>query len=420
MGVLTLLADARGAVLAREELLDQNWGTSAGSDENLSRVVSQCRHAFRKLGAPNPIRTVPLSGYAFDLPIQPMRAASRASYRPHPDAKALFLEASVPMARIAHPHDLALAVGKLEKAVAIDADFAVGWAMLAQARATAAAHTPFGQRLEQIGHAGDAARRALQIDRNACRPRTVLAQQMLAERDVAGAIAMARSAYEIGSDDAEAAMWCGYTLAVAGYSRRAVPLLEEAAALDPLQGRRHFVLAVARVASGDYEGAEQAATIAADLRFIGAGEASASAGYVGGDPQQAMARFEAALGNFQRIYEREPRFVSLLRFCSKGVFGASETHRRLLLGAAIPLSMLPGSLAEGLLPYVFLRTGTPRHFFASFGDRLLPGLSIMANYIWDASPSSRAIREAPGFTQFADRLGLSRAWRQHGVPDCLR
>ena len=94
--------------------------------------------------------------------------------------------------------------------------------------------------------------------------------------------------------------------------------------------------------------------------------------------------------------------------------------RRLLLGAAIPLSKLPVRAAEGLLPYVFLRTGSAHHFFASFGDRLLPGLSVIANYIWDASDTSRAIRAAPGFAQFCERAGLSRAWEEFGPPDCMR
>ena len=154
--------------------------------------------------------------------------------------------------------------------------------------------------------------------------------------------------------------------------------------------------------------------------FIAGHEPLIASAYLRGDTDMAVERFDAALEDFQRVYEREPRFTALLRLAGKGMYGGEALHRRLLLAAAVPVLKLRSGDPDGLLPYMFLRTGAPRHFTVSFGNRLLPGNSVVLIYLWDSSDTSLAVRESDEFRGFAERTGLQAAWDRYGPPDRWR
>ena len=418
MGVLHFLANARGEPVSRSDLLDGVWGELRGSDEALSRAVSICRRSFAELGSDNPIRTVSGRGYRIALSVR--RAPLRSSDRYVPDSKSqsLYLEGRTLAARIAHPDELDSSVRLLEQTVARDPNYAEAWIALASARATFAGHTPFGDRLESIRKAGEAADRAIELMPHAPQPHTVRAQLLLAERDVCGALEAAQTAYSLDSADPDSAMWLGYIHAIIGHTQSAVPLLRQAVAADPLQGRRHMILAVALVVAGELAEAENHASMATNLGFFGAQEPYAAAAYSRGQPLIAVERFEQAQEQFRRIYDREPRFGILWGFIGKGLYGDRPLHRRALVSTAIPLAALRRNRPEGLLAHVFLRCGSADHFFMAFGDRILPGNSIVALYLWDQTSPTSAVRDAAGFEQFATQLGLVAAWEKHGPPDC--
>jgi DNA-binding winged helix-turn-helix (wHTH) protein len=76
--VLAVLADAKGEVVSRSELLDGCWGEGVGSDEVLTQAVSQIRRAFATLGhSSEVIQTRPKRGYRLaDAPaLPPVRSA---------------------------------------------------------------------------------------------------------------------------------------------------------------------------------------------------------------------------------------------------------------------------------------------------------------------------------------------------------
>ena len=417
MGVLTYLANHAGAVVAREDLLDAVWGELGGSDESLSRAISLCRSAFAQLEAPNPIRTVPRRGYTLIAEVIRESGGSQRHRAAAPAARALYLQGRTKAARIAGPTELAEAVSMLKQATELDPTFASGWSALAQAQAIAAGHTPFGDRLAQIRAAGESAEHAIVLDYRQHLAHTVRAQRLLAERDILHAIEAAEIARAIAPEDADAAMWLGYIFAVIGLFDRALPLLETAVALDPLQGRRHMILAVTYVAKGELAAGEQAALQAIGLGFFGAQEPYATAAYLRGQPDQAQARFEDALNDFSRVYARDPRFRPLLQLAAKGVYCQSAICRKLLLSAAISIAAVWKGAPEGILAYIFLRTGSPARFIASFGTRILPGNSILLPYLWDASESAGAVRNAASFRPFARRIGFEEAWKEYGTPE---
>ena len=420
MGVLTHLADNAGEVVTREGLLDRVWGELRGSDEALSRAVSLCRSAFALLGAADPIRTVPRKGYALIAEIVPEGTRAQRLTPADSQARALYLRGRTKAAQIANPAELAEAVSLLEQATNLDPSFAPGWAALANAQAIAAGHTPFGDRLMQIRKAGNSANRAIELDYRQHLAHSVRAQLLLAERDIVGAIDAANIARSIAATDADAAMWLGYIYSVIGLFDRALPLLELAVALDPLQGRRHMILAIVLVASAEYEAGEKSALQAIELGFFAGHEPYAAAAFMRGEPELAVSRFSDAIEDFSRVYKREAKFKYLIGLAAKGVYGESQACKHLLLSAAIAAAKIWKGSPEGLLSYIFLRLGSAGAFFNSFGTRILPGNSIVLPYLFDNSERSASVRKSTGFDQFATNVGMRQAWDSFGLPNCFR
>lgn len=65
MQVLLTLYDAEGAVLSRNDLLEQCWGGVVVGDDSINRTISEIRRVVRETGAQFEIETVPRVGYRF-------------------------------------------------------------------------------------------------------------------------------------------------------------------------------------------------------------------------------------------------------------------------------------------------------------------------------------------------------------------
>ncbi len=70
--VLRVLADRRGDVVSRDELISIVWGVKAGGDERLTRSISLLRKA---LGGKEHIKTIPKRGYCLVTPVETDQAA---------------------------------------------------------------------------------------------------------------------------------------------------------------------------------------------------------------------------------------------------------------------------------------------------------------------------------------------------------
>lgn len=193
--LLQILAQAEGAVVSRNQLLDQIWPNVLASDESLTQVVSELRRVLKDRDI---VATVPRGGYRLTRPVR-QQARDRSEFTELDtaglDARALCLEARDELVRcgpgaIQHAENLTAEAIDLcpnsseirtERAVALirshlywsegrnnlsqalcDAEFAV------QADpGSASAHSAFGYACSSAGHwsaAEDAHRRALAAD----------------------------------------------------------------------------------------------------------------------------------------------------------------------------------------------------------------------------------------------------------------
>jgi DNA-binding winged helix-turn-helix (wHTH) protein/tetratricopeptide (TPR) repeat protein len=195
MQVLVALANARGEILSREDLIDACWGGRAVSDDAINRVISRLRALGRDLGGFS-VETVTKVGYRLvedgkeparlvaERP-QPAKLTRRTivagaaaavaagagflvlrqpwRHRPPPEAAELFRRGEITI-RQGLPGGLRQAISFYEQAVRIDPLYSGAWGALALAYT----HLLEGYGEAEIrsvpDHLRSAARRALELD----------------------------------------------------------------------------------------------------------------------------------------------------------------------------------------------------------------------------------------------------------------
>jgi tetratricopeptide (TPR) repeat protein len=206
MQVLVVLADAAGAVITRDTLLQRCWGGVYVGDDSLNRAISGVRRIASRLAAGSfEIETIPRTGYRLtgsmpeplpadagiaeeasavaEVTALPRVALSRRSLLigicsvsagglgfwaalrdPSNPRAAELLERGRNALRDELPHSDKQGIGYLREAVAIEPDNDAAWGLLALALRNAVEHGSPEQTAEALRESETAARRALEIN----------------------------------------------------------------------------------------------------------------------------------------------------------------------------------------------------------------------------------------------------------------
>ncbi|BCS32065.1 hypothetical protein TBR22_A12700 [Luteitalea sp. TBR-22] len=218
--VLACLAEARGALVTREQLLERFWPDVIVADNTLTRAVADIRIALGDApAAPTYIQTLARRGYRFVAPVADAaapRAAAHAGVVPVPDAMAglePFLAWERGRAAIESLSVAALpsAAEAFSRAVAGAPHYAAGYAGLANAHV-------FRFEATRVDNVPDV-------------------------EALSAAVAAATRATELDPTLGEGWAALGHALAGAGQAERARAALRQALALEPRNWRHHYRLA---------------------------------------------------------------------------------------------------------------------------------------------------------------------------------
>lgn len=194
MEVLTALADARGRVLTRTDLISRCWRGQVVGDDSINRAISESRRALRGAGADVVIETVPKIGYRIADTRQPLPPAID-QHEPSSRPRRAFLVATGGSAlalatviglRLSHhatdprvaelldrgqqalrdeaPNSTEQGVGFFREATRLDTSNAAAWGLLAMALRNAAEYAPRATIAMTISNCQAAARRALTLE----------------------------------------------------------------------------------------------------------------------------------------------------------------------------------------------------------------------------------------------------------------
>jgi hypothetical protein len=190
-----------------------------------------------------------------------------------------------------------------------------------------------------------------------------------------------------------------------------------AAKLDPLQGRNLGVLAQAYLCAGDIDSAESYARRALLLGFHGAVHMYATAAYARGQNELAIERLLHESAAFSELFWPEYTTPDLWRLAANGFYSGKQEDRDLITRGLQAVAQMTGRKNELSLVGGLLLTGAAADLFEAYGPEPHPGATLLLCSLWTNIAPPCLIRDHPGFPAFADRIGLSEAWRTYGRPD---
>jgi TolB-like protein/DNA-binding winged helix-turn-helix (wHTH) protein/Flp pilus assembly protein TadD len=296
------------------------------------------------------------------------------------------------------------AIAHLQRAIAIDPQFSMAWSGLSGTYSSGAFAVP-ERATEWRRAAAESLEHARQLTPDA--PHVLLGLGIVAMRggDWLGCADFFRRLEEVHAErgmSAESAGPRGALLLAAGRIRDAIPALESARAHDPLAPGYASFLSLAYLAKGDHRAA--LGEIDRGLKLEGLHESLLSSGFsialASGDRDEIGRRLAALTDDVPtaRVNRR------LAQFLDHSAGGSAEI--RTLVSAAndmekVALAAWAAYYEDRALALEILTDVTPR--------RSHPGI------IWH--PLFAKARALPEFSEFVERMGMTRYWRVYGFAD---
>lgn len=430
MNVLTFLAARHGKIVLRDEFLTHIWKDFEASDESLTRAISVLRKVLRRLDPETVyIETVSKRGYRLAAsvvqlrPVETQEDGQPLSADANEDAckKAieLVLQGRSLNERPFHTDVLEIAASLLSEAISLDPQNADAHSELAHTYSLMSTYVREGDKAALIRNAAQCAERAMAISPGLGFPLTLIALEQFTFGNILDAIAMTEEAYRRDPQNAEIALRLGYFFAAIGLTQRAMPYVEKAVSLAPIQGRNLQILATVKLANGDLEEADIMAKRACDMQHHFACETFAASAF-------AMGKYELA---GQRLLQGSRYLAEFLgdKFDDPAVWEkivadaySPDQSTREALGEWIKkLLFVPGTFPSIPLAQAIVRSGPASAFFEIMGNAPPPGTHGTLLCIWGQTQNCVEIRTHPEFMLFAERMGMTAAWEKYGYPDRL-
>lgn len=341
-----------------------------------------------------------------------------------PKAYELFLQGRALNQRMYGEGILDAAKKLLKRAIDLDPNFAEAYQELAHTYSLESTYAKSFDKRAKIKAAAECAQTALSLNHNLAFSITFIALEKFSQGDVVGALDLTETAYQIDPNDAEVCLRLGYFYAIIGHVKQAIPYLEKAVSLDPVQGRNLQVLAIAKLCNDEAAHAQRLARRSIDLRYAFASDVYAAATYAMGDPVSAAKHMMQTLSELVPIFGDAFNNPELWEMAARGCYGNDPAAAEFLTAGIIAL--LGGEKVESgehppeiPLLSTLVRTGAAAEFFKYVGDTPPPGSHAVILNIWAAGEPCSKFYTHPDFLVFAKRIGFAEAWDKYGLPDRL-
>ncbi len=325
-----------------------------------------------------------------------------------PEAYALYLQSTAALNQRDYAR-MGQAIGWLEQALKLDPKFARAHARLAMIHTLG--QESFGSRLAE---AERQAALASQLDPTLAEPwvaRGLIAgqrRQFVEERE-----ALDR-ALELDPGDAIVHLHLAQALIWTGYARQGTEHLDRALVIDPVLPNALFWRGLQYSFAGDLAAAERAferaRSVGMSLASVGLAEVAAARG----DRAKASA-LSTEWPAFAEPCLPEPAVsVPLLRSVYHGGDAAVRARAETVIAGC--LATKPERISAWVA-MVVLKIGPEARTLEILSSPTNNDPAVFGNF-W--SPVGRAARRAPGFAEFARRIGFADLWERYGPPDGCR
>ncbi|MFZ9394897.1 MAG: hypothetical protein ACO25F_02410 [Erythrobacter sp.] len=372
--------------------------------ENVAQAVTRALAEALELELASPqVRTLTNSKAAYDLYLQ----AKALSFRLFGDGM------------------LETAVSLLDQALEIDPDFAEAWLLQAEVHQLIAIYTACLDRPAASARMAACVERALAINPKLGQAYSLLGLHQMIQNDFVGALDLAFEGYRIEPAHPQVAMRLGSYLMFCGRTEQGMRYIEEALALDPIDGRKFMLRGTGNLNQGNLAAALADYRRSVDLGFPSVYLALATA--VAGEHEGAVDLYmQTRLLLNKSIFPpagTQPMTPEVMDaywlVAAKGVCSGKSEDREAYCRTLdyLHLTMYDNGDYAITLPTVFM--GYTEMLYKTLGERISPGnMGCMAS-IWADIDPIRQIWQDPEFIPFAQRIGMAAAWEKYGWPDLL-
>jgi TolB-like protein len=320
---------------------------------------------------------------------------------------------------------LATAIDLLEQSLALDPQFAEGWATLAEANAYVTIFTPCLDKVSIIARMAECANKALELS-----PQHGLAMVMLGvykwtQNDPLGALELAFAAHKLQPNNPAVTARLGSFLCYCGLTKQALPYIASGVQQDPLDGRHLIHLSSALLNSGDITGARRVGEKIAALGFPSLWLAVATA--AAGEHELAVKQYSQTrliMNSLMSVPSSaksmtEQELDAYWDTCSKGICsGKEQDQQKYCQLLDYMYATLPDKYDMAIvLPSIWL--GYAPMLFKTVGQQITPPNMACLMSLWADIDPIRQVRTHPDFIAFATKIGLVAAWEKYGWPDLL-
>lgn len=341
------------------------------------------------------------------------------------EAYDLYLQGRTLNARLFGDGVMARAADLLQRAVAIDPDFAEAWVLLADVHQRMGIYLAGCDQAEASARMADCVRKALAIKPGLGHAYGLLALHEFTRNNIVGALDLAFKGHEVEPANPAVAVRIGGLLLFCGLTRQGMAFLDQAIDQDPVDGRNYMVRSAGQINLGRIEAAISDAQRCVDLGFpsVFLGVALAAAG----QHERAVEAYQQSryviANSVPPPSGMQPMPPAMLdaywQTAANGVCSGKpedrETYCRTL--DFLHLSMQDKEHQVITLPAVFM--GYAEMLFKTIGTRItLQNLACLMSIWRELEPTCR-IWQHPEFIPFAQRIGMADAWDKYGWPDLL-
>lgn len=359
---------------------------------------------------------------ALDLPDQPSKIRVLTDNR---EAYGLYLQGRALTIRAIGDGVPEKAVHLLEKALALDPEFAECWTALAEAEINVTVYTPCLDRLQRTERAAAYAQKALELSPAQGHARIVLAFHQWTKNNIVGALDLAFEAYRLEPNNPDVVNRVGSFLLYCGRTKQALPYIEASIDQDPVNGRAYAILTTVYLNLGQIDAAITAAQRTADLGFptMFLGVAIAASG----DHDRAVQEYQQTKLLMNTVILPPAGTAPLLGealdaywlMAARGVCSGDEGARFIYSQV---LDMMHASLPDPCDPSIVwpaIWIGHTELVFKTLEKQITPANFVGFMFLWSDYDPARKTRQHPDFIAFAKRIGMVAAWEKYGWPDLL-
>ncbi len=314
------------------------------------------------------------------------------------------------------PDILPRAIEMLEKAVSIDPEFAEAWAYLARANFYSLEHTKAPNWAGNIVAGRRALGRALSLNPDLDLAHSTQAYLALLDLKIDERLVACEKAHKLNPNSPIFTYTFGSSLASIGQSERGLALMEIAMSQEPLSASWINGLGHPKFAMGDYEGAAADYQHSLDLGFDGAMFMKA---ILLGHLHGLKSAIDFLKVNFRHMGSLSKSMAPtslLLRLYIHACYGKNQLARWLVCVAQKNKIMNKNTQPSAGLTFVSYALGYPQLFMDSVQNHPHPYLGAALAQLWTPTEDAKRIRTHNDFPQFAQDIGLVRAWQTYGWP----